>query len=136
MYYSNLALLGCNVAENKGKETTEEKSKPVEPDIPKSINEAIRRMAGLLINPPADRLPSFVPMQGYQVYDVVLSCLRERAYDLTRNPQNEPLSKVERETTLQCLMGKGKYHMLLGNLAIGGLSGTEESPIPKNITKI
>jgi hypothetical protein len=83
----------------------------------KTNEEAVRMALSLLINTPKDRLPELTQMPGFLIYDLTLDKVRERAYDLNRDPATEPLSQVDRDYTLQCLRGKNfKYAMLTGNL--------------------
>ena len=72
------------------------------------------------------------PIPKYMIASMVYSVVRERAADLSRDTEKEPLSGVARLATLQCLRGVGMQSaMLAGNLIMGGLSQEGETNTPK-----
>lgn len=94
----------------------------------KNNEEAMRMALSLMIDTPPDRLPETTQMPGFLIYDMTLDKVRERAYDLNRDPATEPLSQVDRDFTFRCLRGKNfKYFYTIGNM-VGMIpnAGSEE----------
>ena len=125
--------------ENEKKEQTKELTttagakKPEQITIPYKTNrEAVLYTLYSLTNPSPERLMENAPIPKYMIASMVYSIVRERAADLSRDTEKEPLSGVARLATLQCLRGVGmQAAMLAGNLIMGGLSQEGESNTPK-----
>ena len=124
--------------DNEKKEQTKElatvdKKKTDQITIPYKTNrEAVLYTLYSLTNPSPERLMENAPIPKYMIASMVYSIVRERAADLSRNTEKEPLSGVARQATLQCLRGVGmQAAMLAGNLIMGGLSQEGETNTPK-----